>query len=71
MPAYVYEAINKQGDVFNGKISAINRDEALDKLREAGITVTDLNEEKGKNVKKVKGKVTLTDLSLFSRQMAA
>lgn len=71
MPAYTYEAINKQGDSLTGKISANSRDEAFEKLREAGITVTDLIEEKTKAVKKLRGKVSLTDLSLFSRQMAA
>ncbi len=71
MPSYVYEALNKQGESIKGKISAINTDEAYDKLREAGITVTDLSEERTKAVKKLKGKVTLTDLSLFSRQLSA
>ncbi len=71
MPSYVYEALNKQSDVVKGKISAINTDEAYDKLREAGITVTDLSEERAKTVKKLRGKVTLTDLSLFSRQLSA
>lgn len=71
MPSYAYEAITKQGDSFAGKISAANREDAFEKLREANITVTDLVEEKTKAVRAAKGKVSLTDLSLFSRQVAA
>lgn len=71
MPAYVYEAINRQGESVTGKVTASSRDEAFEKLREAGITVTDITEEKTKTAKKARGKVSLTDLSLFSRQMAA
>ncbi len=71
MPSFSYEAITKQGDSFVGKISAASREEAFDKLREANITVTDLIEEKTKAIKKAKGKVSLADLSLFSRQVAA
>lgn len=71
MATYTYEAVNKQGDSVNGRISSANTEEAYEKLHEAGITVTDLKEIKEKDVKRAKGKVTLTDLSLFSRQLAA
>lgn len=72
MAVFRYEALNKQGAPITGTVTALSGDEAIDKLREAGITVTDIAQEKDKGVKKAGGKkVGLTDLSLFSRQMAA
>ncbi len=68
---FTYEALNRQGQSITGKVVAQNTSEAYEKLREAGVVVTNLNEVKG-GVKKKKGKkVALTDMSMFARQMAA
>ena len=57
---------------MHGEVVADNSTVAIDKLREAGVVVTDISEKVIKE-KKAKGgkKVTLTDTSLFSRQLAA
>lgn len=68
---FTYEALNRQGQSISGKVAANSTAEAYEKLREAGVVVTTLTEQTGK-VKKKKGKkVTLADMSLFSRQLAA
>ena len=68
---FTYEALNRQGQSINGKVVANSTAEAYEKLREAGVVVTTLTEQTGK-VKKKKGKkVTLGDMSLFARQLAA
>ncbi len=68
---FTYEALNRQGQAINGKVVANSTAEAYEKLREAGVVVTTLTETNVK-VKKKKGKkVTLADMSLFSRQLAA
>lgn len=68
---FTYEALNRQGQSISGKVAANSTAEAYEKLREAGVVVTTLKEQTGK-VKKKKGKkVTLADMSLFSRQLAA
>ncbi len=68
---FTYEALNRQGQSITGKVVAQNTSEAYEKLREAGVVVTNLNEVKG-GVKKKKGKkVGLADMSMFARQLAA
>ena len=69
---FTYEALNRQGQPINGKVVAENTAEAYEKLREAGVVVTNLTEAKGGGVKKSRGKkVGLADMSMFSRQLAA
>lgn len=66
-----YEALNKQGLPVSGKVNAENQAEAQERLREAGVVVTKI-EQVRTNTKKKKGKkVPLSDMSLFSRQLAA
>ncbi len=68
---YIYEALSRQGEAVTGKVVANSTSEAYEKLREAGVVVTSLKEEKAKAKKKGGKKVTLADMSLFSRQLAA
>lgn len=68
---FTYEALNRQGQAINGKVVANTTAEAYEKLREAGVVVTTLTEQKAKAKKKRGKKVTLADMSLFSRQLAA
>ena len=68
---FTYEALNRQGQSITGKVVAENTSEAYEKLREAGVVVTNLTELKTKAKKKGGKKVTLADMSMFSRQLAA
>lgn len=72
MASFTYDGLNRQGQSIHGEVVADNSTAAIDKLREAGVVVTDISEKEIKPVKSKGGKkVTLTDVSLFSRQMAA
>jgi Type II secretory pathway, component PulF len=75
MPIYNYESIDKQGQTIRGEMASATVESALDKLREMGFVVVDLNETVPV-IKKQSGlfgpkKVTLTDLAIFSRQLSA
>lgn len=74
MPIYNYECMNKQGELITGEISAETTAIAAERLRASGYAVIELVEYKEKkkssflsNEKKVK----LSDITLFSRQLAA
>ncbi len=72
MASFTYDGLNRQGQSVHGEVVADNSAGAIDKLREAGVVVTDISEKAIKPVRSSGGKkVTLTDVSLFSRQMAA
>lgn len=72
MASYTYDGINHQGQNVHGEVVADSSNAAIDKLREAGVIVTDIAEKAEKKAKNGKGgKVTLTDTALFSRQLAA
>ena len=66
-----YEALNRQGEAITGRVVANSTSEAYEKLREAGVVVTSLKEEAAKKKKRGGKKVTLADMSLFARQLAA
>ena len=68
---FTYEALNRQGESITGKVVANSTSEAYEKLREAGVVVTSLKENAAKTKKKGGKKVTLADMSMFSRQLAA
>ncbi len=68
---FTYEALNRQGESITGKVVANSTSEAYEKLREAGVVVTNLKENTAKKKKKGGKKVSLADMSLFSRQLAA
>ncbi|MDR1070700.1 MAG: type II secretion system F family protein, partial [Gracilibacteraceae bacterium] len=74
MALFRYEAFNIQGQVVSGEISADTQTAAINRLHEGGLTAYDLQETKDKAKKKSKAlfsakKVTLGDLSVFSRQL--
>lgn len=72
MAAFTYDGINHQGQNVHGEVVADTSAAAIDKLREAGVIVTEIAEKAEKKEKKGRGgKVTLTDTALFSRQLAA
>lgn len=72
MAAFTYDGLNRQGQNVHGEVVADNSGAAIEKLREVGVVVTDISEKSIKAKKKGGGKkVTLTDTSLFSRQLAA
>ena len=72
MASFVYGGMNKQGQNVHGEVVAENSSEAMDKLREAGIVVTEIKEKVVNERKKVRGKkVGLEDVAIFARQMAA
>ncbi len=66
-----YEALNKQGQPVQGKVSAENTAEAGEKLRDAGIIVTKIDPINAAKKKKKGKKVPLAEMSMFSRQLAA
>ncbi len=68
---FTYEALNKQGQPVSGKVTAENTSEAHERLREAGVVVTKLEQVKTGTKKKRGKKIPLADMSMFSRQLAA
>lgn len=72
MASFTYDGMNRQGQNVHGEVVADNSSAAMDKLREAGIIVTDIK-EKVINEKKKSGvkKVSIQDVAVFARQMAA
>ena len=72
MASFTYDGMNRQGQNVHGEVVADNSSAAMDKLREAGIIVTDIK-EKVINEKKNSGgkKVSIQDVAVFARQMAA
>lgn len=68
---FTYEALNKQGQPVTGKVSAENQAEATERLREAGVIVTKIDVVRTATKKKKGKKVPLSDMSMFSRQLAA
>lgn len=74
MPVYRYETYNKQGESINGLISADNLQDCVARLRDMGLTVLEIKEQKTTKFSaflRSEKKVTLGELSLFSRQLSA
>lgn len=72
MASFVYGGMNRQGQNVHGEVVAENSSEAMDKLREAGIVVTEIKEKVISEKKKRGGKkVGIEDVAIFARQMAA
>ena len=73
MAYYSYECLDKNGQLINGQISAEGISQAVDKLKRMGLSVIDLKENKPKEKQLFSNekKPTITDLALFSRQLAA
>ena len=72
MASFTYDGMNRQGQNVHGEVVADNSSAAMDKLREAGIIVTDIKEKVISERKKSGGKkVSIQDVAVFARQMAA
>jgi type IV pilus assembly protein PilC len=74
MAVYTYEAMNRQGSIVSGDVSAVDEQGAVARLRETGLTVLELNQKKERAKKRGSArakKVKVDDLALFSRQLAA
>lgn len=73
MAAFTYDGLNRQGQNVRGEVIADNSTQAINKLREAGIIVTEMK-EKANNASKMSsksgGKVTTEDVAVFCRQLA-
>lgn len=72
MAAFTYDGLNRQGQNVHGEVVADNSSQAINKLREAGIIVTEMKEKGnvGKKSTKSGGKVTTEDVAVFCRQLA-
>lgn len=73
MPAYTYDGLNKQGQNIHGEVVADDTRAAMEKLREAGVTVTTIQEKtiKSSRTAGLRKKVSISDLAVFCRQFAA
>ncbi len=72
MASFTYDGLNKQGQNVHGEVVADNSSIAMEKLREAGVIVTDIKEKQINERKKARGKkVKIEDVAIFARQMAA
>ena len=45
MASFTYDGLNKQGQNVHGEVVAESSAEAMDKLREAGVIVTEIREK--------------------------
>lgn len=74
MLSFKYECMNRQGQAINGQLTADNIPQAVEKLRGMGLSVIELKEAKAKATSSfftLEKKVTISDLTLFSRQLAS
>ncbi len=76
MSLYKYEVMDKQGKFINSEIDAADYDAALNKIKDMGYVVLDLKEKSHVKSgsffsKSSPKKVSLADLSIFSRQLSA
>jgi len=74
MPVYNYESFNKQGETVKGLINADSIPDCLSRLRDMGLTVLEVKEQKQSHFSAFfssEKKVTLGELSIFSKQLAA
>ncbi len=71
MAAFTYDGLNKQGQAVRGEVIADNTAQAIDKLREAGVIVTEMKEKQVKKKSTSGGKkITTEDTSVMCRQLA-
>jgi type IV pilus assembly protein PilC len=74
MGSFKYEAINKMGEIVNGKLEADDQSNVTDRLRSMGLMAMEIKEVKQSSLfgqVSFKSKVKLGELSLFSRQLSA
>ncbi|MDD4774715.1 MAG: type II secretion system F family protein [Eubacteriales bacterium] len=77
MALYKYEVMDKQGKIINDEIDAADYDTALTRVKDMGYVVLDMSEKSKSGASSFftlsasPKKVTLADLSIFSRQLSA
>ncbi|MDD5349248.1 MAG: type II secretion system F family protein [Chthoniobacteraceae bacterium] len=70
MITYAYQARSADGKTVSGVTDAINEDNAINVLMGRGLMVLSLEEQASKSSGRKAGKVTSSDLVLFTRQLA-
>jgi len=74
MALFNYECLNKQGEIIKGQLNAEDLPDLVNRLKNMGLTVLDVKQAKtGNSFMRftIEKKVTLGDLSLFSKQLAS
>lgn len=74
MPLYAYQVVDKKGIVTAGKLEADSELAAMSRLKKMGFTPMEISEAKPAGTKQAfafRKKVSIGELSLFSRQLAA
>lgn len=75
MPLYSYQVMDKTGNTLDGRLEAENEWTAAARLNSMGYVPLEIKEQKDSSAKKSSGifskKVSIADLSFFTRQLAA
>ena len=70
MTTFAYQARDSAGKMISGVQEALNEDNAINTLMARGLMVLSIQQKAGGRVTAPKGKVSETDLVLFTRQLA-
>ena len=71
MAAFTYNGINKQGQSVQGEVIADSTAQAIDRLRENGVIVTEMKEKAAKKKSSGGGKkITVEDIAIVCKQLA-
>ena len=70
MTTFAYQARDSSGKMISGIQEALNEDNAINTLMTRGLMVLSIQQKVGAKATAPKGKVTETDLVLFTRQLA-
>src|SRR5258708_10826686 len=70
MLTYAYEARDPSGKTISGIQEALNEDNAINTLMSRGLMVLSLQQKAAGKAGSPRGKITETDLVLFTRQLA-
>ncbi|MBR5203454.1 MAG: type II secretion system F family protein [Clostridia bacterium] len=71
MAAFTYDGLNKQGQSVHGEVIADSTSQAIDRLRENGIIVTEMKEKVEKKKSTSGGKkITTEDIAVVCKQLA-
>lgn len=71
MAAFTYNGINKQGQSVQGEVIADSIAQAIDRLRENGVIVTEMKEKAAKKKSSGGGKkITVEDIAIVCKQLA-
>ena len=70
MAAFTYDGLNKQGQSVHGEVIADTTAQAIDRLRENGIIVTEMKEKVAKKKSGGGKKVTTEDIAICCKQLA-